>query len=120
MTTAIEYSVYVLVALLGVTQILISNSVIKQTKGSKTYNASYVGRNSRVIGYILLVCGLAAIIFGASNGAVYKWTSIVAGVFLIYWGIRDAVEGYHEYQEVKSKRDAHPFSNKYIAKLRFC
>lgn len=35
MTTAIEYSVYVLVALLGVTQILISNSVIKQTKASK-------------------------------------------------------------------------------------
>lgn len=50
MATLVTYGVFVFIVIMGIVQILVSNSVMKQTTGNKGYNAANVGRNSRRIG----------------------------------------------------------------------
>lgn len=94
MEIIIPYSVFIFITVMGVVQILISNSVVKQTAGSKKYDATNAGRSARRIGYALIIMGVGLIILwsmgNASNGAIYKWTSIVAGIFVGIVGIYNA------------------------------
>ena len=96
MATLVTYGVFVFIAIMGIVQILISNSVMKQTAGNKGYNAANVGRNSRRIGYALIIIGIGLIILwsagNANNGAIYKWTAIVAGIFVTIIGIYNACQ----------------------------
>lgn len=50
MATLVTYGVFVFIVIMGIVQILVSNSVMKQTAGNKGYNAANVGPNSRRIG----------------------------------------------------------------------
>lgn len=99
MATLVTYGVFVFIAIMGIVQILISNSVMKQT-------AANVGRNSRRIGYALIIIGIGLIILwsagNANNGAIYKWTAIVAGIFVTIIGI------YNAWQIHKSINAEHP------------
>ena len=79
MATLVTYGVFVFIAIMGIVQILISNSVMKQTAGNKGYNAA-----------------------NANNGAIYKWTAIVAGIFVTIIGI------YNAWQIHKSINAEHP------------
>ena len=72
MATLVTYGVFVFIAIMGIVQILISNSVMKQTAGN------------------------------ANNGAIYKWTAIVAGIFVTIIGI------YNAWQIHKSINAEHP------------
>ena len=104
--TLVTYGVFVFIAIMGIVQILISNSVMKQTAGNKGYNAANVGRNSRRIGYALIIIGIGLIILwsagNANNGAIYKWTAIVAVIFVTIIGI------YNAWQIHKSINAEHP------------
>ena len=106
MATLVTYGVFVFIAIMGIVQILISNSVMKQTAGNKGYNAANVERNSRRIGYALIIIGIGLIILwsagNANNGAIYKWTAIVAGIFVTIIGI------YNAWQIHKSINAEHP------------
>lgn len=106
MEIIIPYIVFVFIAIMGIVQILVSNSVIKQTASSSGYNVTNVGRNSRRIGYALIIIGVGLIILwsmgNANNGAIYKWTSIVAGLFVAIIGI------YNTWQIHKSVDAKHP------------
>ena len=106
MATLVTYGVFAFIAIMGIVQILISNSVMKQTAVNKGYNAANVGRNSRRIGYALIIIGIGLIILwsagNANNGAIYKWTAIVAGIFVTIIGI------YNAWQIHKSINAEHP------------
>ena len=69
MATLVTYGVFVFIAIMGIIQILISNSVMKQTAGNKGYNAANVGRNSRRIGYALIIIGIGPIILWSAGNA---------------------------------------------------
>lgn len=51
MEVIVPYSVFVIIVIAGIAQILISNSVVKQTAGSKKYDATNAGHSARRIGY---------------------------------------------------------------------
>lgn len=90
METLVTYGVFLFIAIMGVVQILISNSIIKQTSGSQKYDATNAGRSSRIIGYSLVIVGLGLIVLSVGSGNIYKWTSIVAGIFVGIIGIHNA------------------------------
>lgn len=110
MEIIVPYSVFAFITVMGVVQILISNSVIKQTAGSKKYDAANAGRSARRIGYALIIMGVGLIILwsagNANNGAIYKWTSIIAGIFV---GIVGVYNSWQVYQHVKIAKKPHPF-----------
>lgn len=110
MEVIVPYSVFVIIVIAGIDQILISNSVVKQTAGSKKYDATNAGHSARRIGYALIIIGVGLTALwsagNANNGAIYKGTSIVAGIFIGIVGIYNA---WQVYQHVKTTKTPHPF-----------
>lgn len=110
MEIIVPYGVFAFIAVMGVVQILISNFVVKQTTGSKKYDATNAGHSARRIGYALIIMGVGLAVLwsvgNANNGAIYKWTSIVAGIFIGIVGIYNA---WQVYQHVKAAKTPHPF-----------
>lgn len=86
----VTYGVFIFIIIMGIAQILISNSVIKQTAGSKVYDANNVGRSSRRLGYGLVIMGLVLIVVNVGRGSIYKLTSIAAGICVGIVGLHNA------------------------------
>ena len=112
MKVIVPYSIFAIIVIAGIAQILISNSVVKQTAGSKKYDAINAGHSARRIGYALIIIGVGLTALwsagNANNGAIYKWTSIVAGIFIVIIGVYNA---WQIYQHVKATKAPHPFKD---------
>lgn len=102
METLVTDGVFLFIAIMGIVEILISNSVMKKNSGSKKY-ATYAG-----IGNAFVIVGLGLLVLIVVSGGIYKWISIVAGIFVgiigIYnvWLVYKHVDAEHPLKESKN------------------